>query len=143
MITLPSGLLAANWRALAALAVVGLLALAVLYYRSEAAVAEVAAARAAQQTAEARRDLAEMTGAYNLLAASVARQNAAVMEWEAKAAEAAARGAKARTEAASVVDIAIRHAEALGRRMSEPAVTSCPAGEGLLVVREDWRGESR
>jgi len=125
------------------LAVVGALGAGLLWYRGAAAVAEASAAKAAEKTAEARRDLAEMTGAYNLLAASVQRQNAAVNEWEQKAAEATARGAKARAEGAVAADVAFRSAEALARRMSEPAGTSCPAGEGLADVRKDWRGELR
>lgn len=125
--------LAANWRAIAMLVVVGVLGAGLLWYRSEAAVAEL-------ETAKARNSLVEMTGAYNLLAAVVQRQNAAVNEWEQKATEATQRGAKARAEAQGAVDVAVRSAEALSRRMSEPAGTNCPAGEGLAIVREDWRG---
>ena len=132
VIAAPAWLLG-NWRAIAMLVVVGGLGAAVLWYRGEAAVAEL-------ETAKARSDLVEMTGAYNLLAQSVQRQNAAVNEWETKATEAAQRGAKARAEAVGAVDVAIRHAEALGRRMSEPAGTSCPAGEGMEIVRADLRG---
>ena len=131
MIAVPAWLLS-NWRALAMLVVVCGLGAAVLWYRGEAAISEADAAKA-------RGDLVEFQGAYNILAAGVHRQNAAVHDLEAKGREAAERGAKARAEAAGVVDVAVRSAEALARRMREPAVTECPAGEGLAVVREDWR----
>ena len=131
MISAPAWLLA-NWRAIAALAVTTALGAAVLWYRGEAAIAQAGEAKA-------RASLAEFQGAYNLLAAGVKRQNEAVQDLEAKGREAAERGARARAEAAGVVDVAVRSAEALARRMAEPAVTSCPAGEGLAVVREDWR----
>jgi hypothetical protein len=121
-----------HWRAIGALLVVGALSGLALYYRGEAAAADAA-------TARAQRDLEAMRGAYLLLAGSVQRQNDAVNEWERKAAEAAHRGAQARSEAAGAVDVAVRSAEALSRRMREPAGTNCPAGEGLAIVREDWR----
>lgn len=139
MLTAPGWLLS-NWRAIGSLVVVGGMGLAILYYRGEAAVADVATARAQTATAEAKRDLEAMTGAYNLLAASVQRQNAAMQELEAAGKEAAERGARARAEASGAVDVAMRSAEALSRRMREPAGTNCPAGEGLEVVREDLRG---
>lgn len=121
-----------HWRAIGALFVVGVLGGLSLYYRGEAAAADAA-------TARAQRDLEAMRGAYLLLAGAVQRQNDAVHEWERKSAEAARRGAKARSEAAGAVDVAVRSAEALSRRMREPAGTNCPAGEGLAIVREDLR----
>lgn len=127
-----AAMLAKNWRALAALAIAAVLAGLILYYRGEASIAEAAAARA-------QRDLEICRGERDALRGSLARQNAAVEGMEAKAAEAARRGAQARAEAAGAVDAAVRSAEALARRMREPAGTTCPAGEGLAIVREDWR----
>lgn len=121
-----------HWRAIGALLVVGALSGLALYYRGEAAIAEM-------QVARVQRDLEAMRGAYLLLAGAVQRQNAAMQELEAAGQEAAQRGAKARSEAAGAVDVAMRSAEALSRRMREPAGTNCPAGEGLAIVREDWR----
>lgn len=131
MIAAPAWLLS-NWRAIGALLIVGVMSGLILYYRGEAAVADAA-------TARAQRDLEAMRGAYLLLAASVQRQNAAMQELEAAGKEAAAIGARARAEASGAIDVAMRSAEALSRRMREPAGTNCPAGEGLAVVREDWR----
>jgi hypothetical protein len=142
MITAPLWLVS-NWRAIGALAVAGAMLAAVLYYRGEAALAQVEAARAIATKAKSERDLEAMRGAYMVLAASVQRQNAALQELEAVAEAAAQRGAKARADAAGVVDVAMRSAEALAKRMREPATTECPAGEGLAVVREDWRGGIR
>lgn len=131
MIAAPAWLLS-NWRAIGALLVVGVLGGLALYYRGEAAIADL-------QVARVQRDLEAMRGAYLLLAEKVKTQNAAMQELEAAGKEAAERGAKARAEAAGVVDVATRSAEALSRRMREPATTECPAGEGLAIVREDWR----
>lgn len=121
-----------NWRAIGALLVVGALGGLALYYRGEAAIADL-------QVARAQRDLEAMRGACLLVAQSLQHQNAALQELEAAGKDAADRGAKARAEAAVVVDVAMRSAEALSRRMREPAGTNCPAGEGLAIVREDWR----
>ena len=131
MIAAPAWLLS-NWRAIGALLVVGVLGGLALYYRGEAAIAEL-------QVARVQRDFEAMRGAYLLLAEKVKTQNAAVNEWERKATEAAERGDKARRDAEIVVGVHMRSAEALSRRMREPAGTNCPAGEGLAVVREDWR----
>jgi len=138
VISAPAWLLS-NWRAIGALLIVGVMSGLILYYRGDAALAQVAAARAETAKAKAEKELEAMRGAYMVLAASVQRQNAALQELEAVAEAAAQRGAKARAEAASVVDVHMRSAEALSRRMREPAETNCPAGEGLAVVREDWR----
>lgn len=90
------------------------------------------------QVAKCRAEVAEFRRAYDLLAQSVQRQNEAVQEMEAKAKEAAQRGAQARSQAAGAVDVAKRSAEALSRVMAgaRPA-SECPPGEAVKVVRGD------
>ena len=94
------------------------------------------------QVTKCRAEVAEFRRAYDLLAQSVARQNGAVLDMEAKAAEAARRGAEARSEAAGAVDVAKRSAEALARVMagSRPA-SECPTKEAVDAVRADLAGK--
>lgn len=126
--------LAANWRAIAALIVVAGLAMMALYYRGEAAIAEVSAARA-------EKTLAEFRGAYDLLAQAAQRQAAAVSELEQQAAVAAQRGAQARAEAQGTIDVAMHSAGALERAMAAPRPAGeCPATEAIRVIRADLSG---
>lgn len=87
--------------------------------------------------AEARATLAEFRRAYDLLAQSVQRQNAAIQEAEGKAAEAARRGAQARAEAVPVVEAARRSADALAGELRGLRPPECPTAKAVEVVRGD------
>jgi hypothetical protein len=106
------------------LAVVVSLGAGLLWYRGAAARAEL--------------EVVEFRAAYNLLAERMRQQNDAVQEWERRAAQAAAAGRKARAEAAGAVEVAKRHADALGRAMAAPRpVGDCLPGEAVRVIRAD------
>lgn len=75
---------------------------------------------------------------YAVLLAAHDRQAAAVADLEAKAAEAARRGAVARREAQGAVDVATRSAEALTRVMAGARpVSECPTADAVEIVRDD------
>lgn len=89
------------------------------------------------QVAKCRAEIAEFRRAYDLLAQSVQRQNAAILEAEGKAAEAARRGAQARAEAEPVVAAAQKSADALAGAMRGLRPAECPTKEAVRVVRDD------
>lgn len=116
--------LVSQWKSIAVLVLIVALGAGLLWYRGEAARAEV--------------EVAQFRGAYDLLAARVAEQNAAVQEWERRAALAAETGRRARAEAAGAVTMARQHADALTRAMAAPRVASeCPVREAVQVIRAD------
>ncbi len=90
------------------------------------------------QATSARAALERCQASYAVLLAAHDRQAAAVADLEAKAQEAARRGAVARREAQGAVDVATRSAEALSRVMagSRPG-GQCPTAEAARVVRKD------
>lgn len=118
--------LVANWRILAPLVVF--------------IIAGAAIGISRHQLAGCRLEVAEFRRAYDLLAQSVARQNAAVLDAEKKAEETRQRAARIRAEAAGAVDVATKSADALARVLAAPRpVVECPAAAALDTVREDLR----
>jgi hypothetical protein len=90
------------------------------------------------QATAARAALEQCQQSYEVLLAAHDRQAAAVADLEAKAAEAALRGAVARREAQGAVDVATRSAEALSRVMAGARPGGeCPTADAVGVVRED------
>jgi len=118
-------LLLANWR----YAVMGLLlAFGVLQtVRLDSAKADVRALKA---------EVAQFRAAYDALTVSVERQNAAVNEWQAKAATAAQAGRRAREEARRVVAEHRRSADALAAAVAAPAA-GLTCGDAVQIVRSD------
>lgn len=121
-------LLLANWR----YAVMGLLlAFGVLQtVRLDSAKADVRALKA---------EVAQFRAAYDALAASAQRQNAAVNDWQAKAAQAAQAGRRAREESGRVVAEHRRSADALAAAVAAPAA-GLTCGDAVGVVRADLAG---
>jgi phage shock protein A len=95
--------------------------------------------RGAQSDVRAlRAEVAQFRAAYDALAGSVQRQNAAVNEWQAKAEQAAQAGRRAREEAGRVVAEHRRSADALAAAAAAPAAgLACVDAVG--VVRADLR----
>lgn len=121
--------LAANWRAIAMLVVVGALGAGLLWYRGEAAQAEL--------------EVAEFRHAYDTLARSVQTQNAEVNRWKETAEKAQQRAATARTKAAPVVEASKRSSEALGAAMRGLRPAECPTAKAAEVVRSDLEATLR
>ena len=106
----------------------GILALAILWYRSEAF----------RHEAEKK----EATTAYLMVAEKLLDQNQAILGWEAEAKDQRKRAQialeKARREGAARLD----RATALERAMASlEAPSDCPAGDSVKVVRSILRGE--
>lgn len=115
--------LAGNWRAIAMLGVVAALGGGLLWYRGEAAQAEL--------------DLAEFRHAYDTLSRSVGTQNEAVLAMERKAEETLRKAAKLRAEAQPKVDAAQKSADSLAGAMRGLRPAECPTAGAVAVVRKD------
>ena len=120
-------LLLANWRYVVMAA---LLAFGVLQtVRLDGAKADVRALKA---------EVAQFRAAYDALTVSVQRQNQAVNDWQAKAAQAAQTGRRAREEAAEVAMHHQASAVALAVAVAAPAA-GLTCGDAVGVVRDDLR----
>ena len=84
-------------------------------------------------------EVAQFRAAYDALAASAQRQNAAVNDWQAKAAQAAQAGRRAREAAGRVVQEHRRSADALAAAVAAPAA-GLTCGDAVGVVRADLAG---
>jgi len=89
------------------------------------------------QVKSCRADLAQFKSAYEQLARSVQVQNDAVLALEKKSAEAARRGALARSEADRAASVAKAHADALAGFLGASGTCS----DGIKVVRDDLRSQ--
>ena len=89
------------------------------------------------QVKSCRADLAQFKSAYEQLARSVQVQNDAVLALEKKSAEAARRGALARSEADRAASVAKTHADALAGFLGASGTCS----DGIKVVRDDLRSQ--
>lgn len=121
-------LLLANWRYAVMAALVAMIGL------------QTARLRGSQSDARAlTAEVAQFRAAYDALAASAQRQNAAVNDWQAKAAQAAQAGRRAREAAGRVVQEHRRSADALAAAVAAPAA-GLTCGDAVGVVRADLAG---
>lgn len=86
-------------------------------------------------SARAQAQLVEYRAAYEVLAAKVVEQNAAVVRLERQSVEASARAAQAAKAAAAAGDLHRSRADALRSAADAPAQDECPAGQAVAEVR--------
>ena len=103
--------------------VMAALVAAVLWYRAEAARAEL--------------KTAEFKHAYDVLAQQVKHQNDAVQEMEKTSTAVRQRAAAARLEAQGRVDTAKRSADTLAAALSAARAVECSSAQAVEVVRKD------
>jgi len=121
-------LLLANWRYVVMALLVAMVGLQTMRLRG--AQADIRALKA---------EVAQFRAAYDALTVSVQAQNAAVNDWQAKAAAAAQAGRRAREEAGRVVAVHKRSAVALAAAVAAPAA-GLTCGDAVGVVRADLAG---
>lgn len=83
-----------------------------------------------------RAEVAQFRAAYDALAGSVKRQNAAVNEWQDRAEQAAQAGRRAREEAGRAAQEHRRSADALAAAVAAPAA-GLVCSDAVRVVRAD------